>query len=941
MDSLFKVKKVQVEVLSAPGSKLSNTFLQRTGATNRKQTENKRMGFTKKTGKGRLDKYYFLAKDQGYRARSAFKLVQLHQKYNILDDARVVLDLCAAPGGWLQVASKYMPISKVIIGVDLAAIKPIEGVKTIQADITGEKCRSELKKELKGWKADVVLHDGAPNVGSSWIHDAFSQSELVLHSLKLATEFLQKGGTFVTKVFRSKDYNSLLWVFNQLFEKVDSTKPASSRSVSAEIFVVCRGYRAPPKVDPRFLDPKYVFEEILMGTNGNANGNPNQTAISTGGGPEQDLLHPEKRKRHRDGYEDGVTMLYKAIPLSTFLLSPDPNRLLASASAFSLDDKENLSICPEWPKVKEAISLDVKESCSDLKVLGKREFKLLSRFRKMMRSGVIVDCGHDSPQESSSKDKDNKDDKDDDNNKDKDDNKEDDFESYLRVKERQVKRARRKVLERKAKERLRMGLGMNCADDLAQEMTVGEQLFALGDNDNILLDNVGDEDAGNVCSDNDNDDDGGGGDGSCDDIDSDSSSLSSDDDEESSFLAMEAGVAGELYRSDLRLREKQKDSNPVEYVKGSRAKDDDDDDNDDNDEEFSESDSESESEIISAVTKNNNSASSQKDKSLLTSLLSKEEELKEKEAKRALWYSNPIFRHLEDGDGDGSVDTNNHKNKNNHINNNQNSSDDESKGQQRSKKKKAAKGNKKKVEKEEKVAVCSIEFVPSDFKEKNDDDDGDCGGGGAGGNQHQEEMTEKELRLAKEQIMTPSGMTLASKLALNKKSAKRDIADDSYNRYVYRDEGKSLPAWFVEDEGRNNKPQKPVTKEGIAILKEKMKQLDAQPIKKVAEARGRMQRRSAKKIESLKAKASVIAESEDIGERQKSEQISKLMAKAKKSSSVQRAAPKLVISVGKNRGIKGRPKGTKGHYRMVDNRMKKELRAVKRVQIKRKAGRKS
>lgn len=262
-----------------------------------------------------------------------------------------------------------MPAGGLIVGVDLAPIKPIPRTITFQSDIRTDKCRATIRQHLKTWKADTVLHDGAPNIGTAWVQDAFSQAELALQAMKLATEFLVKGGTFVTKVFRSKDYNSLMWVFNQLFEKVEATKPPSSRNVSAEIFVVCRGFKAPKRIDPRFLDARSVFAELADST-------PNNEAK---------VFNPEKKKRKRDGYEEGDYTQFKEATVSEFIQTTDPIAMLGGLNKLSFGQTSNgdiaLAAIGKLPETTD----EIRECCGDLKVLGRKEFRSLLKWRLKVR----------------------------------------------------------------------------------------------------------------------------------------------------------------------------------------------------------------------------------------------------------------------------------------------------------------------------------------------------------------------------------------------------------------------------------------------------------------------------------------------------------------------------------------------------------------------------
>lgn len=171
----------------------------------------------------------------------------------------------------------------------------------------------------------MVLNDGAPNVGTDWNLDAYMQIELSLHALKLATQVLRKGGTFITKVFRSKDYNSYLYILNQLFNKVESSKPSASRQQSAEIFMVCLGFKAPDYIDPKFLDPKYAFEDI-EGVKGSGEAGEDSTQKITS---LKKLL--DKKRVNRNGYDEEATarnMLYVEADFMDFLESQDPYEYL-------------------------------------------------------------------------------------------------------------------------------------------------------------------------------------------------------------------------------------------------------------------------------------------------------------------------------------------------------------------------------------------------------------------------------------------------------------------------------------------------------------------------------------------------------------------------------------------------------------------------------------
>ncbi len=191
------------------------------------------------TYKSRRDKYYHRAKHEGYRSRAAYKLKQMQDKFNLIKPDSNVIDLGAAPGGWLQIANEYS--SGTIIGVDLLEIEPIHGVQAIKADITLPETTGKIRSLLPDGLADLVMCDASPNLSGNWSYDHARSVDLAAIAMQMALELLDPvDGSFVTKIFQGELYNEYVRKLNNAFRYVRAYNPRASRKESAEIYLICR-----------------------------------------------------------------------------------------------------------------------------------------------------------------------------------------------------------------------------------------------------------------------------------------------------------------------------------------------------------------------------------------------------------------------------------------------------------------------------------------------------------------------------------------------------------------------------------------------------------------------------------------------------------------------------------------------------------------------------
>jgi len=196
----------------------------------------------------RRDYYYRKAKEMEYRSRAAFKLIQINQRFKILRKGSTVLDLGAAPGGWLQVAREAVGPSGKVVGVDLNGIPPLEGVETVRGDIR-DRATVEKALSLLGGKADVVLSDMSPNISGNYPLDHARSADLVLRALEVARSVLTEGGVFVAKIFEGDMLRNVLAEIEKSFSSVKLHSPKASRPASSEIYIIARGFLPSERID--------------------------------------------------------------------------------------------------------------------------------------------------------------------------------------------------------------------------------------------------------------------------------------------------------------------------------------------------------------------------------------------------------------------------------------------------------------------------------------------------------------------------------------------------------------------------------------------------------------------------------------------------------------------------------------------------------------------
>ncbi len=184
------------------------------------------------------DQFFKKSKILGYRSRSAFKLIELNEKFKFIKSNSNLLDLGSCPGGWSQVASKIVKKGK-ILSLDIKQMEPIANVTFIKGDVFDEDIKKKIKIFFKE-KLDVIVSDMAANTTGSKSLDAIRTNQLCLEIINFSKIILKPNGVFTSKLFMGEDFEAVKNLAKFTFENVNFFKPESSRDESKETYLHCR-----------------------------------------------------------------------------------------------------------------------------------------------------------------------------------------------------------------------------------------------------------------------------------------------------------------------------------------------------------------------------------------------------------------------------------------------------------------------------------------------------------------------------------------------------------------------------------------------------------------------------------------------------------------------------------------------------------------------------
>ena len=191
--------------------------------------------------KQRRDTYVRQSKVDGYRARSAYKLIEIDEKFKIFKGGLTVIDIGAAPGSWSQYASKVVKNGK-IVSIDLKEMEPIDNTVQIKGDFTEDETQQKIKEFLIG-KSDVVMSDMAVNTTGIKNIDSIQTGELCKEAMIFSKDIILSSGFFVSKIFMGGSFNEIVQLGKKIFKEVKVFKPKSSRKDSKESFIICKNLR--------------------------------------------------------------------------------------------------------------------------------------------------------------------------------------------------------------------------------------------------------------------------------------------------------------------------------------------------------------------------------------------------------------------------------------------------------------------------------------------------------------------------------------------------------------------------------------------------------------------------------------------------------------------------------------------------------------------------